>query len=179
MHTQVSRSNVGQVRSTHTHTSSKDSHAHTFERRTRTHVLKQVALTHKFSHTSLSHKSLTTLSHTGSLTPPLHPTPPTHVHTRAFFFYPILRRGLQTTATFDKSTDEFILETPTLQSIKFWPSNLGRSATHCTLYAQLLIDDREYGVHVFWLQVGRLFHTPSGASFPSFHTSSGASLPPC
>ena len=69
-------------------------------------------------------------------------------------------RGLQTTATFDATTQEFILETPTLQSMKWWPSNLGKTATHCTIYAQLIIDDVEYGVHVFFLQVRDEHHTP-------------------
>lgn len=35
-------------------------------------------------------------------------------------------RGLQTTATFDKKTQEFVLNTPTLRSIKWWISNLGK-----------------------------------------------------
>ena len=30
-------------------------------------------------------------------------------------------RGLETTATFDKNTDEFVINSPTLTSIKFWP----------------------------------------------------------
>jgi acyl-CoA oxidase len=30
-------------------------------------------------------------------------------------------RGLETTATFDKKTQEFILDSPTTSSIKFWP----------------------------------------------------------
>lgn len=35
-------------------------------------------------------------------------------------------RGLQTIAEYDKSTQEFILNTPTLQSIKWWPGTLGK-----------------------------------------------------
>lgn len=30
-------------------------------------------------------------------------------------------RGLETTATYDPNTQEFILDSPTLTSIKFWP----------------------------------------------------------
>ena len=30
-------------------------------------------------------------------------------------------RGLETTATYDKKTEEFIINSPTLTSIKFWP----------------------------------------------------------
>lgn len=30
-------------------------------------------------------------------------------------------RGLETTATYDPKTEEFILNTPTLSAIKYWP----------------------------------------------------------
>lgn len=62
-------------------------------------------------------------------------------------------RGLQTIATYDKNTQEFILETPTLQSIKWWPGALGKAATHAVVYAQLIIDGKEYGVNVFMVQL--------------------------
>jgi len=29
--------------------------------------------------------------------------------------------GIETTATFDKATDEFVLHTPTLTATKYWP----------------------------------------------------------
>lgn len=35
-------------------------------------------------------------------------------------------QALQTTATFDPATDEFVLDTPTIQSFKWWPGTLGR-----------------------------------------------------
>lgn len=44
-------------------------------------------------------------------------------------------RGLETTATYDKSTQEFVIETPTLTSMKWWPGALGKVATHAVLYA--------------------------------------------
>lgn len=62
-------------------------------------------------------------------------------------------RGLQTTAEYDPKTCEFVLNTPTLQSMKWWNSNLGCAATHATVYAQLIIKGKPYGVHVFMLQV--------------------------
>ena len=61
-------------------------------------------------------------------------------------------RGLQTTATYDAGTEEWILDTPTLAAMKWWPSNLVM-ATHCVLYAQMIIDGVEQGVHVFMLQL--------------------------
>lgn len=35
-------------------------------------------------------------------------------------------RGLSTTATYDKNTQEFILHSPDLGSMKFWPGTLGK-----------------------------------------------------
>ncbi len=69
-------------------------------------------------------------------------------------------RGLQTIAEYDKSTEEFVLNTPTLQSIKWWPGCLGRIATHCVLYAQLIIDGKEHGVQVFMMQIRDDNHLP-------------------
>jgi len=68
-------------------------------------------------------------------------------------------RGLQTTAHFDKSTQEFVLNTPTLQSMKWWPGTLGKIATHALVYAQLILD-KEYGVHIFMVQLRDENHRP-------------------
>lgn len=62
-------------------------------------------------------------------------------------------RGLRTRADYDKSTQEFVLNTPTLQSMKWWNSNIGLAATHAVVYAQLCIDGKEYGVHPFMVQI--------------------------
>ena len=59
-------------------------------------------------------------------------------------------RGLETTATYDG--DCFVLHSPTLRSIKFWPSSMV-SATHAAVYAQLWIKGKCYGVHVFMVQL--------------------------
>ena len=45
------------------------------------------------------------------------------------------------------------MNTPTLQSMKWWISGLGLAATHAVVYAQLLIKGKEYGVHVFFVQL--------------------------
>ena len=34
--------------------------------------------------------------------------------------------GLETTATFDKKTNEFIIHTPTQTATKWWPGEMGR-----------------------------------------------------
>jgi acyl-CoA oxidase len=59
-------------------------------------------------------------------------------------------QGLQTTATFDKSTDEFILNTPTNTAYKFWPGEMGgKLGTHAVVFARLIIGENDYGVHIF------------------------------
>lgn len=62
-------------------------------------------------------------------------------------------RGYQSTAEYDPSTQEFVLNTPTLQSMKWWNSGVGTTATHCTFYAQLRTKGRDHGVHVFFVQL--------------------------
>eukprot|EP00164_Ancoracysta_twista_P001768 GFYU01002321.1.p1 GENE.GFYU01002321.1~~GFYU01002321.1.p1 ORF type:complete len:688 (+),score=205.75 GFYU01002321.1:70-2064(+) len=62
-------------------------------------------------------------------------------------------RGLETTATYDKDTQEFILNSPTLTSTKWWPGGLGKTANFCVAHARLLIEDKDYGVHTFIVQL--------------------------
>jgi acyl-CoA oxidase len=69
-------------------------------------------------------------------------------------------RGLQTVATFDKQTQEFVLNTPTLQSMKWWPGTLGKLGTHAAVYAELILDGKEYGIHVFMVQIRDENHRP-------------------
>lgn len=54
--------------------------------------------------------------------------------------------GIETTATFDKATDEFVIHTPTIRATKFWPGSLGRVATHAVVMAMMIIDGNKYGV---------------------------------
>lgn len=74
-------------------------------------------------------------------------------------------RGLSTTATYDKETQQFIIDTPTLQSMKWWPGTLGKLATHAIVYAQLLLTNsegvlEEKGVHAFMMQIRDENHLP-------------------
>jgi len=57
--------------------------------------------------------------------------------------------GIETTATFDKETQEFILHSPTVSSTKFWPGDMGLMSTHAVVYAHLMIEGRSLGVHPF------------------------------
>ena len=45
------------------------------------------------------------------------------------------------------------MDTPTLQSIKWWPGALGKAATHGEIYAQLITDGKEYGINVFMVRI--------------------------
>ncbi|XP_051115292.1 peroxisomal acyl-coenzyme A oxidase 1-like [Andrographis paniculata] len=65
-------------------------------------------------------------------------------------------QGLETTATFDPKTDEFILHSPTLTSSKWWPGGLGKVSTHAVVYARLITDGEDHGVHGFIVQLRSL-----------------------
>ncbi|KAG8127937.1 hypothetical protein E2320_014808 [Naja naja] len=70
-------------------------------------------------------------------------------------------RGLETTATFDVATQEFILNTPTFSAMKWWPGDLGRTATHAVVFAQLYLKGHCYGMHPFIVQIRSLRdHSP-------------------
>jgi len=69
-------------------------------------------------------------------------------------------RALQTTATYIKDTEEFLINSPTLKALKWWPGGLGKTATHCILYAQLIVDGKEYGFHSFMFQLRDEHHLP-------------------
>ncbi|KAI5655741.1 hypothetical protein M9H77_32928 [Catharanthus roseus] len=65
-------------------------------------------------------------------------------------------QGLETTATFDPQTDEFVIHSPTLTSSKWWPGGLGKVSTHAVVFARLITDGKEYGVHGFIVQLRSL-----------------------
>jgi acyl-CoA oxidase len=65
-------------------------------------------------------------------------------------------RGLETTATYDRATREFIIESPTNTSIKFWPGAAGKTCNHAIVMAQLVIDGKEHGLHGFIVQLRSL-----------------------
>lgn len=65
--------------------------------------------------------------------------------------------GLETTATFDKETDEFVLDMPSISATKWWPGELGTMANFALVFAQLIIEDdgekNNYGVAPFLVQI--------------------------
>ncbi|CAH2102908.1 unnamed protein product [Euphydryas editha] len=62
-------------------------------------------------------------------------------------------RALETTATYDADTKEFVLHSPTLTSYKWWPGGLGQVANYCIVVAQLYTKRKCHGVHLFIVQV--------------------------
>ena len=64
---------------------------------------------------------------------------------------------LETTATYDPNREEFILDSPTLTSTKWWVGGLGKTATHGVVQAQLVLPNgRRMGPHLFFVQLRSL-----------------------
>ncbi|SDA01441.1 BZ3500_MvSof-1268-A1-R1_Chr10-1g02669 [Microbotryum saponariae] len=57
--------------------------------------------------------------------------------------------GLETTATFDETTDEFVIHTPSVSATKWWIGGAAQTATHCAVFAQLVIKGKMHGVKTF------------------------------
>ncbi|KAK3684524.1 hypothetical protein LTR37_020199 [Vermiconidia calcicola] len=65
-------------------------------------------------------------------------------------------RGIETTATFDGERDEFVIESPTASSTKYWIGTTGVWATHSIVVARLVIGGKDYGNHLFLTQIREL-----------------------
>uniref|UniRef100_A0A1L8DZK4 Acyl-coenzyme A oxidase n=1 Tax=Nyssomyia neivai TaxID=330878 RepID=A0A1L8DZK4_9DIPT len=62
-------------------------------------------------------------------------------------------RGLETTSTYDPKTEEFILNSPTLTSYKWWPGGLAHTANYAVVVAQLYTKGVNYGIFPFIVQL--------------------------
>lgn len=65
-------------------------------------------------------------------------------------------RGLETTATYDPSRQQFLIHTPTTSATKWWPGGLGKTSTHCVLMARLFVGGIDRGPHAFVVQLRSL-----------------------
>jgi acyl-CoA oxidase len=73
---------------------------------------------------------------------------------------------LETTATYDPSTQEFDIHSPTLTSTKWWIGAMGKTATHAVVQAQLiLLGGVNKGPHLFIVQLRSL-----GSLCPCYET---------
>ncbi|KAF9193518.1 fatty-acyl coenzyme A oxidase [Haplosporangium sp. Z 767] len=61
--------------------------------------------------------------------------------------------GLETTATFDEASDQFIIHTPTVTATKWWIGGAAHTATHTVVFAQLIVRGKRYGVKSFVVQL--------------------------
>ncbi|KAH8552923.1 acyl-CoA dehydrogenase/oxidase C-terminal [Umbelopsis sp. PMI_123] len=57
--------------------------------------------------------------------------------------------GVETTATFDEASDQFIVHSPTITSTKWWIGGAAHTATHAVVFAQLIVEGKRYGVKSF------------------------------
>jgi len=62
-------------------------------------------------------------------------------------------QGIETTATLDQTTDEWVIHTPVITATKFWPGELGQFATHAIVFAQAIIDGNKMGLMSFMVQI--------------------------
>eukprot|EP00743_Colponemidia_sp_Colp-15_P006276 GILK01006752.1.p1 GENE.GILK01006752.1~~GILK01006752.1.p1 ORF type:complete len:716 (-),score=98.61 GILK01006752.1:237-2384(-) len=72
-------------------------------------------------------------------------------------------KAIRTTATYDATTQEFIIHTPDMEATKMWIGNLGKTANHVVLWAHLHLSATgpSLGIHPFVVQIRSLVdHLP-------------------
>lgn len=62
-------------------------------------------------------------------------------------------RDLETTATYDPATEEFVIHTPHPNAHKEWLGNVAAHGTMATVFAQLITDGHGHGVHAFLVPI--------------------------
>ncbi|XP_070508448.1 peroxisomal acyl-coenzyme A oxidase 3-like [Chironomus tepperi] len=63
-------------------------------------------------------------------------------------------QAMKTTATYDPASKSFVLNTPNFEAAKCWIGNLGKTATHAIVYAQLYTPDGQcHGLNTFVVPV--------------------------
>ncbi|KAH8408982.1 hypothetical protein KR009_004805, partial [Drosophila setifemur] len=62
-------------------------------------------------------------------------------------------RGLETRADYDPEKEEFVLNTPTQSSYKWWPGGLGNTANVAIVLAQLYVKGKHHGLQSFLVRI--------------------------
>jgi alkylation response protein AidB-like acyl-CoA dehydrogenase len=62
-------------------------------------------------------------------------------------------RDLQTTATYFPNNRTFIINTPNDNAQKYWIGNAAQHGTHAIVFANLILNDKKYGIHAFVVQI--------------------------
>ncbi|XP_042528634.1 peroxisomal acyl-coenzyme A oxidase 3 [Dipodomys spectabilis] len=63
-------------------------------------------------------------------------------------------KAIRTTAHYDPATEEFIIHCPDFEAAKFWVGNMGKTATHAVVFAQLHTPGGQcHGLHSFMVQI--------------------------
>ncbi|KAJ8783431.1 hypothetical protein J1605_009136 [Eschrichtius robustus] len=62
-------------------------------------------------------------------------------------------KAMRTTAHYDPTTEEIIIHSPDFEAAKFWVGNMGKTATHAVVFAQLYTPGGQcHGLHPFVVQ---------------------------
>ncbi|KAG0175299.1 fatty-acyl coenzyme A oxidase [Apophysomyces sp. BC1015] len=62
-------------------------------------------------------------------------------------------RDIETTATYDHNTDEFVIDSPSITSTKWWIGMAAQTATHAVVISQTVIDGERVGLNWFIVQL--------------------------
>jgi acyl-CoA oxidase len=62
-------------------------------------------------------------------------------------------RSLETTATFDPKTQEWVINTPSVSAAKYWPGELSFLANYAMVFAQAIVKGKSKGVYPFLVQI--------------------------
>ncbi|XP_078224140.1 peroxisomal acyl-coenzyme A oxidase 3 isoform X5 [Callithrix jacchus] len=63
-------------------------------------------------------------------------------------------KAIRTTAHYNPATEEFIIHSPDFEAAKFWVGNMGKTATHAVVFAQLHMPGGQcHGLHPFIIQI--------------------------
>ena len=60
---------------------------------------------------------------------------------------------METTAVYDKETQEFEINTPSPLAQKYWITNGAQHAKHCVVFAQLQVGEEKHGIHAILVRI--------------------------